>query len=791
MDSALPKGWTAVGEEQPIAAGALPKGWTAVGEEQPLAPTAEAPKPYSRFSIMNALGFGGPEAQQQTVQDVEDVGRGAARQITGLGELVPPVVPGLSGSMHERAAAATKQLDAGIKDPKLAELGGIGEQALEFTAPVGKVGRLIGKAPEAAGFLARGGRAATRGALEGGAFGTLSGFQTPTGDPNFESALKKKKSNAVVGGAYGALGGAAAGGAGSLAKSGLDLGSKALGGATKEAGEAFRGAVADTTSAASKSAAEKAASETEQVAKLARGEGTDLDFRKRVVERTQERVKDAKAFAEAQGAKAEVAQRVAEQHADRLTAAETAGDRLAQEFADSPRMLPAEVGGRLQETQDRLISAIENHRSEASGFGEALAKDEGQPTVNTGKAIAYIDQKLKMEVTDPNQKALLESLKGQLSTEGNVPGAGEAGGAVKPLRALTLRQADNFRKSVNNRLAAARARVEGNNLGYDKDLQKWLGEIKDIVMTDAAPPGSAYRKALDKYVELSQPLNKLAGKGAAMSGVDKGTQFGDDFVMERGAVLTRLLNKTGQGSDAIVQLIEANPAIRNDLERYFNFELNGLKEAPNKISAAKVRNFLTDNIEALEKSGLKDKFLSQFSKLEGSETEIAQAKQAVESAKAHVSARQEWTKAAENKVSAEQKLREKAVGRLQETQKGIEKGVEEHTAAAEKAKVSSADYAKELDIISNTRTPPKTVASNIKTLTKRLRKDGHISKEQERDLDRRATEILAKYGETEAARNKLIALMKFGGLSLAAYLGLRGSEVASGIHAMNPWSNHR
>jgi hypothetical protein len=135
MDNALPKGWTAVGEEQPIVAGGLPKGWTAVGEEQPIA-GASKPTPQGwEVDPITGVQLTDPEAMKSEGEAIGAAGRGAAETITGVGELIPGISP--------YAAKATQSLHAGAKRvPNIPEmlqpenLGYMGAQTFEL-GPVG------------------------------------------------------------------------------------------------------------------------------------------------------------------------------------------------------------------------------------------------------------------------------------------------------------------------------------------------------------------------------------------------------------------------------------------------------------------------------------------------------------------------------------------------------------------------------------------------------------------------------------------------------------------------------
>ena len=97
------------------------------------------------------------------------------------------------------------------------------------------------------------------------------GFQTPTGDPNFESALKKKASAAAEEGVGGAVAGAALEGAGSLAKSGAQLVGRARGKELNSVAEEFRGRGAEAVGAA-RTAEEARAAEAARKAAEAAGQ---------------------------------------------------------------------------------------------------------------------------------------------------------------------------------------------------------------------------------------------------------------------------------------------------------------------------------------------------------------------------------------------------------------------------------------------------------------------------------------------------------------------------------------
>ena len=877
MDSALPKGWTAVGEEQPIAAGGLPKGWTAVGEEQPIA-NASKPVPQGwEVDPITGVQLTDPEAMKSEGEVIGAAGRGAAETVTGVGELIPGVAP--------YAARATQSLHAGAKRvPNIPEmlqpenLGYMGAQTLELGPIAGRAAGLIKAAPEGAGALSRAATAYGQGALAGGVYGGLSGFQSPTGDPNLASALQKKASGAIEEGLLGAAVGGALGAGGSLAKSGHGILSTAVGSKAKEAeagAEALREELAGlhgkgqaAKEAEGSEALKKAStlstelpkfqkeaerttrgiesiegrhdtlegpglpSREEKRAALGRGNEApadlNADIRERVVERTRERARDAEAHARAQGAKAEDAKRFAAEQGERLHAAETAGDHLAQELTQSPRMTKVELGDRVQKHVDHLVEALERKRTTESGFAEALAEDKGQPKVPTGEVRAAISQ-IEQHSRNPEKSAILKQLNELITNKGGAPIAGAEGGVtVKEIRALTLRQADDLRKTINKWLSKRNESVANGGLGADKSIVSALENLQGILTKRMSTEYPNYGKALKKYADLSRPLDELTGKGGALTGTAKEMQYGDDFQMERGAVLTRLLSKTREGSEVLDQLIKTDPSLRESIQKFLHRELYGFEQAPKTVDAKRMRDFISDNEELLRRTNLIKEFVDTHAKLSGSEAEIAQAEQALKQAKTQVKTVSAEASQAEARAAAERSLREKAVGRLQETQKPAktpvketadaqakdraqkalerlkaqqsvaqtgakeaETGIQTAQKALETAKSSAADYAKLTKSIGDPNTGTREVANGVKNWTKRLREDNLISAEQEQELDRKAREVIAQFGETDKARKKLTALYIAAGTMAAAYVGARGSEAVSLIHLISPGSHHR
>lgn len=714
---ALPKGWTAIGEPQPVeAAGlSLPKGWTAVGEPQPITPAENAPARVNRYSLPALLGMGGEAAQNQSISDMKDIGRGAALGVTGFAELVPP--------LHERAAGWSRYLQSGVKDPKLATLGKLGEEGLEFAALGGPAGKLakyaIKEAPEAVGWASRMLRAGGRGALTGGGFGALSGFQTPTGNPDFEKSLKEKGSAAIEQGGWGAALGTGLGVLGSGAKSAYGLLSRSGGKELEKSAEALRGEFSGQVGGA----------------------------------HTAEETKTAEALKRASAMSTDAAQIRAQGHGARLEEAERAAEALSKDLAQSPRMDRVALGEKVQKLTDALVTRLEETRSRDSGFAEAVESAGRDANVRTGKVRAAIKQ-MEQDLRNPEQRSVLGQIKQELTSPDTTPVAGAEGGATaKEVAALNLRSVDSLRKYLNSRLNRLNISVEQGGLGSDKDLKKHLESLRAILMEEAGNTHPAYREALEKYAKLSRPLDELTGKGA-LGGTTKEMQFGDDFQMEQGAVLTRLFSKTREGSEVLHQLMQEDPSIKDSIRLFLNRELHGVEGAAKPINATKLTEFLDKNEELLKRTGLFDEFKATHQKLSGSEAAI-------------------------------EKLRTQHA-EAETTTKELQTGATQAEREAQTAKKLSEDYAKEWSALTDANTTPRKAAEAVSSLTKRLRTDGHLTPEQERQFDERARQILAEYSNRDAALKLLKALAIAAGTAGAAYAGIRGSEAISGVNVLFP-----
>ena len=847
----------------PAGEGALPPGMDP--STLTVAPSGPPANSNGRYSLPALFGWKGPAAQQQYISDVKDVGRGVAEQITGLGELVP--------GLHESAAAASKSLGAGVKDPKLATLGGLVEQGAEFAFPAGKMAHLVGDAPEAAGWLTRVERAMGRGVLGGGAYGVLSGFQTPTGDPNFESALKKKASAAAEWGIGGAVVGAGLEGAGSLARSGAQLAGRAVGKELNSTAEAFRSRGAEAVGAArtaeearaaeaARKAAEASAAlpkveqelgrtgraiesikgrapdrltgepglpsrEEKREAAKALGHGAPAhdetaEIRARVVERTERRVTEAKKVAEAQGLREEEAREFVDLAKERAIAAEQAADELAKEVATRPGVTRVELGAKVQRLVDKLIDKYETIRREKSGISKIIADTKGVKNIETDKISGYIAKQKAEVIRDPEQRRILDSIDAELKNVINEGGVSEGGATVSETPHLSLAQADNLRMSLNRMLNQKQVSIEGKALGIDKHTAGFIRDIQKLLSEAVESKSAAYTKALKKYADLSRPLDELTGRGA-LGGVDKEMQYGDEFQMEAGAVVTRLMSKSKEGNEVVKQLIDESPSLKVAIKNYLTRELFGPTHLPKEVSASRVRDFIRENEELITHVNITKTFNTILDKLSGSEAEVQAAKDAIRDAEERVKGTQDWTRYAEKGVQSQESLHARALERLgkptppeklasaadkeakERAKRALAKLTEQQQGAkakatelqstktasekeAEAAKTLSENYAKQWSALTDTNTSPRKAAEAIKSLTKDLREKGHLTAEQERDFDAQARDIITKYEDQAKARGLLKALAIAVATAGAAYAGVRGSEAISGVNVFFPHS---
>lgn len=756
------------------------------------------------------------------------VASGLGQSVTGLGELIP-------GPIGDKSAEATKYLQ-GVGTPfgqGVGELAGQAAPALMGIGAVGSGARAIAEeGPSMARILSTAGK--------GAASGAGVGAMTPTGETDTGARLTDKAESAAIGAATGgALGGATPAIGAVLKKAGEipSLFKSAFGkDAEKAAEELRRGVNAETGKALTEE--EKAAKIAQiekgvEKAKLAEHEQelsriekaqqgvaesdrvrvekdrnsasiedpeVAAKLKSQVAAKMRDRVRDAERAAREAGQSEAEAKGFAVEQEHRVADAESEAKKIVDTYANKPNIDAKAFGRSIQKTASEAHDKYEKIRSEQSGFGKAIADAGSEPKVRTDKIKTVLDRAEK-ETANQGTKAILQHIRDEIKT----PIRNADGSAT--VNALSVRKADSLRKTLESAIRNKNMTVANNAAADASEAAYHLAKVRGLLINAAREASPEYGEALNRYRQLSRPLDIFERKGALRSAVEKDALSGD-YKMDEARVVGAVLAKTKGGSPALGRLISENPALKNSARLYFNHTLFGFENAPKTPSVKDFETFIRSNKEALEQSGLTREFADLKSARAAGEKAIDEAKQSLSAAEGSVKNTEETKKNALAKIVEERSLsqtaakREGQVGknftqpediaksaaarakdaeaRLKEQIKGsavrkseTEKNIKDLASKKVQAEAGRRDFKQFQSSIETL--PAKNVATAASSAVEKLHTKGYLTDGQLDKFNKQIQDVNKKYGDSDEAKKQLWKILIISG-GVGGALGLVGGE---------------
>lgn len=518
------------------------------------------------------------------------------------------------------------------------------------------------------------------------------------------------------------------------------------------------------------------------------------DVRAAALARTRDRVQSELTKAKEAGlSEAEAASHLADTEG-RVARADQAVQTIEQRIMSGERMAPEQFGSMLQDAARTLLETGLAAREKLSGFGSAI-RSAGEGLIVPTKSIAgRIDQIIK-NVRDPAIIKPLEEIKNQLSN----------GEGKKKILSLSIEQADSLRKMLNRVITTKQIQYANGTAGDAAAAIHHVSELKDLLVSAAGNAHKPYKAALEKFRELSRPLDIVQRKGALRKVVDV-DQLSQDLLRGSAEIAGAVIRRAKEGHPVFTRLLEVDPNIRNGARAYFNRELFGRDRVP---TTDRLRGFLQENEGVLRQLGLSEEFgtianarAAGERALDTVRTELTQAKAGLKQAAAAERAQQKAVTEAERvrsaavkrQVEAEktgvvpEKIAKEADIRAKEAETRLAKqaaGVEKETAktvgeirgrmgeaqmTAEKAAAREREISQSLERLSIA--SPKDAASEARKMVESFSKE--LSPEKYGELLRQIKMVEDAYGKTEQARQTLLRVVAAG-----VGVGLLGGTAAS------------
>lgn len=477
--------------------------------------------------------------------------------------------------------------------------------------------------------------------------------------------------------------------------------------------------------------------------------------------------------------------RTAEQEAARVAAAaqqelqqtEAAMNALEQRMAAQPGVTADQFGRELQQTTAKLAKEGIAARKQAAGYEQVFQNAGDAPTVDTSGSVESIKKLLK-QTRNPTLQNILNEIKSQLTTGAKIdPNTGEfVGGAEK----LSLRSVDSLKGYLDS---VIQGRVDKYGK-LDKEIANTVQNLKNQLMMKAKSTHPDYGQAMNKFREMSRPLDIVERHGALKKVLDQ-DPVSTAYRMTEAEVTGHIIRKANAGNPVFSRLLQVRPELQESARLYFTKDLFGKEAAPTTKS---FENWLATNERSLRQTGLYDEF-STLKKAQSA------AQQAVDMAKGTVTAAEAGLKEAAAVTKKAERLAEKGTARLAEALKTAEtpEQIARRAATAERrAAPAVSKFAtqaereqKSLDVLSELRsnleraTKPGEVKTTVKATAERLKDLGLIT-EQQRDQMLREVQQL---GESIEAKNEALKRVRniVIGTAATAGLGWGGRHIAYGV----------
>ena len=519
------------------------------------------------------------------------------------------------------------------------------------------------------------------------------------------------------------------------------------------------------------------------------------DVRAAALARTRDRVQSELTKAKEVGlSEAEAASHLADTEG-RVARADQAVQAIEQKIMSGERMAPEQFGAMLQNAARTLLETGLAAREKLSGFGPAI-RSAGEALIVPTKSMSTRIEQIIKSTRDPAIVKPLEEIKGLLSN----------GEGKKKVLSLSIEQADSLRKMLDRVTRTKQIQYANGTAGDAAAAIHHVSELKDLLVSAAGNAHKPYKTALEKFRNLSRPLDIVQRKGALRKVVDVDS-LSQDLLRGSAEIAGAVIRRAKEGHPVFTRLLEIDKNIQNGARAYFNRELFGRDTFP---TTDRLRRFLQENEGVLRQLGLSEEFATIANAraageraLDAVRAELTQAKAGLKQATAAERAQQKAVTEAERvrnlavkrqaeaekiavspKNTAEKtpEIRAKeAETRLAKEAAGVEKEAAktvgeirgrmgEAQLTAEKAAAREREISQSLERLSMA--SPKDAASEARKMVESFSKE--LSPEKYGELLRQIKMVEDAYGKTEQARQTLLRVVAAG-----VGVGLLGGTAAS------------
>lgn len=479
---------------------------------------------------------------------------------------------------------------------------------------------------------------------------------------------------------------------------------------------------------------------------------------------------------QAQTAEQQAAQAAASAQRD-LQKTESAMNALEQRMSSQRGITADQLGGEIQSTVSKLANEGIAARKRMAGYDTVFQKAGDAPTVNTGGIDKRIQEQLK-ETRNPTLQNILREIRSQLTTGAKIDEATGvfSGGTNK----LSLKSADSLKGYLDS---VTQGRVDKYGK-LDKEIVGAVNKIKAQLMTEAKASHPEYGEAINKFRQMSRPLDIVERNGALKKVIDE-DPISTAYRMTEAEAAGYVIRKANAGNPVFARLLQVRPELKESSRLYFTKDLFGKEAAP---SAKSFETWLANNERALKQTGL----YNEFNTLRKAQTA---AQDAVDVAKGVATATEERLAGAAERARKAESLAEKGTTRLTQALKTAEtpEQIAKRAAKAEtRAAPAVSKFASEaqrqqktLETLSELKSnltrakKPQDVKNEVKATAEKLKDLGLIN-EQQRDQMLREVQGL---GESIEARNEALKRVRNIVIGAAALggVGWGGRHIAYGL----------
>jgi chromosome segregation ATPase len=460
-----------------------------------------------------------------------------------------------------------------------------------------------------------------------------------------------------------------------------------------------------------------------------------------------------------------------------LQQTEAAMSQLEQRMSSQPGITADEFGKQLQQTTEKLANDGIKARKDAAGYEQVFKAAGDAPTVDTSGVKTSIDKVLK-QTRNPTLQNILSEIKSQITTGAKIdPTTGEfLGGETK----LSLRSVDSLKGYLDS---VIQGRVDKYGK-LDKEIANTVQNIKNQLMMTAKSTHKEYGEAMNRFREMSRPLDIVERRGALKPVLDE-DPVSTAYRMTEAEVAGYIIRKANAGNPVFSRLLEVRPDLKESSRLYFTKDLFGKEAAPTSKS---FENWLSTNERALRQTGLYDQFSSLKKAQSTAQSAIDVAKGKVTAAQARLSTAEQQRKAAESVAGkASQRLTqalktaetpEQIAQRISRSEKRAQPAVSKFASQAERQQ-KTLDVLSELKSNLERATKPEQIKTEVKATAEKLKDLGLINEGQRDQMLRE----VAQLGDSIEARNEALKRVRnlVIGAATTAGLGYGGRHIAYGV----------